>query len=123
MTTILIVEDEHLLREGVQEVLEIHGYQVIGAGDGIEALQWLAETPVDLVITDIVMPRMDGVDFVAKLREAQPNLPVLVISGSGVAVTQRYGLASIDVPGANDSLYKPFKNADLLAKVQRLVGA
>ncbi len=123
MTTILIVEDEHLLREGVQEVLEIHGYQVIGAGDGIEALQWLAETAVDLVITDIVMPRMDGVDFVAKLRELQPTLPVLVISGSGVAVTQRYGLASIEVPGANDSLYKPFKNADLLAKVQRLVGA
>jgi YesN/AraC family two-component response regulator len=64
---------------------------VIGAGDGLEALQWLAETAVDLVITDIVMPRMDGVDFVAKLREAQPNLPVLVISGSGVAVTHPAG--------------------------------
>lgn len=121
MTTILIVEDEDLLREGVQEVLEMNGYVVIGAADGIEALQWLSETQVDLVVTDLVMPNMDGVDFVAKLRERYAHLPVIVVSGSSHSVMARYGLKSIDVPGANASLFKPFKSQELLAKIAELL--
>ena len=121
MTTILIVEDEDLLREGVQEVLEMNDYVVIGAADGVEALQWLSETPVDLVVTDLVMPNMDGVDFVAKLRERYTHLPVIVVSGSSHAVMARYGLKSIDVPGANASISKPFKSQDLLAKIAELL--
>ncbi len=121
MTTILIVEDEDLLREGVQEVLEMHDYVVIGAGDGVEALQWLSETHVDLVVTDLVMPNMDGVDFVAKLRESHPDLPVIVASGSTDSVIARYGLKSIDIPGANASIPKPFKSKDLLAKIEELL--
>jgi hypothetical protein len=121
MTTILIVEDEDLLREGVQEVLEIHGYVVIGAGDGLEALEWLSETHVDLVVTDLVMPKMDGVDFVAKLRETHPNLPVIVASGSTNSVMARYGLRSIEIPGANASITKPFKSKDLILKIEQLL--
>jgi len=121
MTTILIVEDEDLLREGVQEVLEIQGYFVIGAGDGLEALQWLSETHVDLVVTDLVMPNMDGVDFVAKLRETHPNLPVIVASGSSNSVMARYGLQSINIPGANARISKPFKSKDLLLMIEQLL--
>jgi len=65
MKTILLVEDELLLREGVQETLEVNGYAVIGAADGIEALDWLEQTQVSLVITDLVMPNMNGVEFIA----------------------------------------------------------
>jgi hypothetical protein len=121
MTTILIVEDEDLLREGVQEFLEMHDYTVVGAGDGLEALQWLEETPIDLVITDLVMPKMDGVDFVARLRTTHPDLPVIVVSGSSNAVIARYGLKSLEIPGANACISKPFKTADLLAKIRELL--
>jgi len=59
-STILLVEDEILLREGIQEILEANGYKVIGAADGAEALEWLDQVPVTLVISDLVMPNMDG---------------------------------------------------------------
>lgn len=121
MPTILLVEDEHLLRNGVQEMLELHDFHVIGAGDGVEALQWLDETHVDLVITDLVMPHMDGVDFVRRLRERRADLPVIVVSGSSKSVMDRYGINTLDIPGANASLPKPFKSADLLATVKRLL--
>ncbi len=121
MPTILLVEDEDLLRNGVQEMLELHDFHVIGAGDGLEALEWLEEAHVDLVITDLVMPHMDGVDFVRRLREKRPTLPVIVVSGSSKSVMDRYGIHTLDIPGANASLSKPFKSADLIQQVQRLL--
>ncbi len=121
MPTILLVEDEDLLRNGVQEMLELHDFHVIGAGDGLEALEWLEEAHVDLVITDLVMPHMDGVDFVRRLREKRPSLPVIVVSGSSKSVMDRYGIHTLDIPGANASLSKPFKSADLIQQVQRLL--
>lgn len=121
MPTILLVEDEDLLRNGVQEMLELHDFHVIGAGDGLEALEWLEEAHVDLVITDLVMPHMDGVDFVRRLREKRPSLPVIVVSGSSKSVMDRYGINTLDIPGANASLSKPFKSADLIQQVQRLL--
>ena len=121
MTTILIVEDEDLLREGVQEFLEMHDFKVVGAGDGQEALQWLDEVPIDLVVTDLVMPKMDGVDFVERLRAKFPDLPVIVVSGSTNAVISRYGLKSLTIPGANASISKPFKSADLLVIIRELL--
>ncbi len=121
MPTILLVEDEDLLRNGVQEMLELHDFHVIGAGDGLEALGWLEEAHVDLVITDLVMPHMDGVDFVRRLREKRPTLPVIVVSGSSKSVMDRYGIHTLDIPGANASLSKPFKSADLIQQVQRLL--
>lgn len=123
MPTILLVEDEHLLRNGVQEMLELHDFHVIGAGDGVEALEWLEETAVDLVITDLVMPNMDGVDFVRKLREKRPDMPVIVVSGSSKSVMDRYGINTLDIPGANASLPKPFKSSELVALVNRLLAS
>ncbi len=121
MPTILLVEDEDLSRNGVQEMLELHDIHVFGAGDGLEALEWLEEAHVDLVITDLVMPHMDGVDFVRRLREKRPTLPVIVVSGSSKSVMDRYGIHTLDIPGANASLSKPFKSADLIQQVQRLL--
>lgn len=119
--TILLVEDEELLRAGVQEVLEIQGYQVITAPDGQQALACLATEDIDLIITDLVMPKMDGIDFVKQLREIRPELPVIVVSGSTRNIMQRYGIDSIQVPGANASLPKPFKSVDLIEQVRQLL--
>jgi CheY-like chemotaxis protein len=118
---ILLVEDEELLRAGVQEMLEIQGYEVVTAQNGSLALACLSEHAVDLVITDLVMPKMDGIDFVAQLRKVNPDVPVIVVSGSTRNIMQRYGIDTIQVPGANASLPKPFKGAELIAQIQRLL--
>ncbi len=118
---ILLVEDEELLLAGVQEMLEIQGYEVVTAQNGSVALACLSEHAVDLVITDLVMPQMDGIDFVAQLRKVNPDVPVIVVSGSTRNIMQRYGIDTIQVPGANASLPKPFKGAELIAEIQRLL--
>jgi CheY-like chemotaxis protein len=121
MKHVLLVEDEELLREGIQETLELSGFQVSAAANGLEALERLQREAFDLVISDIVMPKMDGVDFVAKLRGSLPDLPVLIVSGSEGAVMARFGLKSLDVPGATAHIKKPFKAADLVYMVNELL--
>lgn len=123
MTTILLVDDEDLLREGVREILEMSDYTVIEARDGEEALSLFAINNVDLVISDIVMPNMDGVDFVSRLRESFPDVPILTISGGSRVVSARFGLDSALLSGANASLTKPFNAKQLLEKVQQLLEA
>lgn len=120
-STVLLVEDELLLREGVQEVLEVHGYKVIVAGDGLEALDWLNREVVGLIISDLVMPNMNGVDFVQQVRLKYPHLPIIVASGSPGAVMKRLGIDSIQVPGASACIMKPFKSAELLALVKQVL--
>ena len=121
MTTILLVDDEDLLREGVREILEMSDYQVIESRDGEEALELFAINNVDLVISDIIMPNMDGVDFVSRLRESFPDVPILTISGGSRVVSARFGLDSALLSGANDSLTKPFNAKQLIEKVQKLL--
>jgi CheY-like chemotaxis protein len=124
MATILLVDDEDLLREGVREILEMNGFSVIEAPDGQEALrQFALADKVDLVISDIVMPNMDGVDFVTKLREMFPDVPILTISGGSRVVSARFGLDSALLSGANASLTKPFTAKQLIEKVKTLLPA
>lgn len=119
--TILLVEDEELLREGIQEILEANGFKVISAADGVEALECLARESVSLVISDLVMPRMTGLEFVEQVREKHPVLPIVIVSGSLGAVMSRLGIESIQVPGATASIMKPFKSAELLALVRQVL--
>ncbi len=121
MPSILLVEDEMLLREGVQEMLEAYDFKVIGAADGAEALEWLDQAKVDLVISDLVMPNMNGVDFVQQVRQRFPLLPIIVASGSPGSVMQRLGIDTIHVPGASASIGKPFKSTDLIALIHSLL--
>ncbi|PIT74807.1 response regulator [Limnohabitans sp. G3-2] len=121
--TLLLVDDEELLRAGVQEMLEMSGYTVITATNGHEAMACLKQHAIDLVITDLVMPKMDGVDFVEQLRQSWPDVPVIVVSGSTRNIMQRYGIESIQVPGADASLSKPFKGVDLMSQIKALLEA
>jgi DNA-binding response OmpR family regulator len=122
-STILLVEDEVLLRDGIQEVLEMHGFKVIGAADGVEALEWLEQVPVTLVISDLVMPNMNGVDFVDAVHRQYPKLPIIVASGSPGSVMSRLGIDSIQLPGATACITKPFKAAELLALIDKVLAA
>jgi DNA-binding response OmpR family regulator len=121
MKAILLVEDELLLREGVMENLEAHGYTVIGAGDGKEALEWLDQTEISLIITDLVMPNMNGVEFIKQVRLKYPKVPIIVSSGSTDTVRSRLGISNINVPGASASIMKPFKSKELVDLVEKVM--
>ncbi len=121
LPTILLVEDEALLREGLQEILEVHGFKVIGAADGAEALEWMTEAPVDLVITDLIMPNMNGIEFVEVVSQKFPSIPVIVVSGSPGAVMARLGIESISLPGTAASITKPFKAKEIVALIQKVL--
>ncbi|MFZ9681486.1 MAG: sigma-54-dependent transcriptional regulator, partial [Bacteroidia bacterium] len=84
---ILIVDDEAPIRDSLQEILESEGFEVGLAGDGLQALQMLTDEDFDLVLTDIKMPRMDGLELLTHLAKNFPRLPVVMISAHGTVQT------------------------------------
>jgi CheY-like chemotaxis protein len=117
MSSILVVEDADYLRDVIREMLEIGGHDVIPARSGKEAVRLCRERSFDLVITDLVMPDMDGLELLRSLRQSHSNLPVLAISGASS------DLLTIAIAlGAVGTLEKPFKPGDLLAIVDKILG-
>jgi DNA-binding NtrC family response regulator len=110
---ILIVEDDAITRRNLSMLLSDEGYDVDQATDGVQALEILAERPVDLVLSDVVMPRMDGLKLLQQLQFMSPQMPVMIMT-SYVSDT----LSSVPA-GAAEFIRKPFVLDDLLFKVQR----
>lgn len=81
MKKILLVEDDKTLSRSVDIMLTIDGYQIITVYNGEEALQKLLQQKFDLLITDIIMPKMDGIELISKLKKINNQLPIMVISG------------------------------------------
>ena len=109
---ILLVEDDKEIREGVEIFLRSQGYQVFQAADGVEGLQLLEKEEVQLAIVDVMMPRMDGITMVVKLREKY-DFPVIFLSAKSEEVDKILGLNM----GADDYITKPFTPMELLARV------
>lgn len=116
---ILVVDDDRGMRETLTAALELDGYAVAAAPDGIAALLMVADDPPALVILDLMMPRMDGFTFAEQLaaRGLRERIPLLVLTADGRA---REKAALI---GAEGWLAKPFDLSDLLERVNALVGA
>jgi two-component system, cell cycle sensor histidine kinase and response regulator CckA len=115
--TVLVVEDEDLLRAGIRRLLQNEGYNVLEAADGATALQLLDGSPPDsvsLVLTDLRMPVMDGRQLAAALARRRPSLPIVFMSGF---TAQLMDLRLVS-PGLA-FLAKPFRNEDLLAAVRK----
>lgn len=110
---ILIVEDDLITRRNLSVLLSDEGYDVDQAGDGVQALELLAGQPFDLVLSDIVMPRMDGLKLLQQLQCMAPQIPVVIMT-SYVSDS----LSSVPA-GAAEFIRKPFVLDDLLFKVQR----
>ena len=110
---ILIVEDDAITRRNLSVLLKDEGYDVDQAGDGVQALEILAGRPFDLVLSDIVMPRMDGLKLLQQLQFMAPQMPVMIMT-SYVSDS----LSSVPA-GAAEFIRKPFVLDDLLFKVQR----
>jgi DNA-binding NtrC family response regulator len=113
MGKILIVEDDTITRRNLSVLLSDEGYDVDQAGDGVQALEILAGRPFDLVLSDIVMPRMDGLKLLEQLQFMAPQMPVMIMT-SYVSDS----LSSVPA-GAAEFIRKPFVLDDLLFKVQR----
>ncbi len=114
--TVLVVDDAKSLREFVRRNLDARGYRVVTAVNGADALEQFHTHPIDLVILDLIMPQMDGIEVIRRLRAVSP-VPIIVLSALGEESTKIQALNQ----GADDYLTKPFGVGELLARVQAVL--
>jgi two-component system, OmpR family, response regulator RpaB len=114
---IVVVEDEPAIRRGVVDALHVIGYPVSEAADGDAGLEAALRRDVGLVLLDLLLPRRDGLDVLAELRKARPNLPVIILTARGSEEDRVRGLKM----GADDYVVKPFSARELLARVEAVL--
>jgi CheY-like chemotaxis protein len=126
---ILIIDDETFVREALQRVLSSNATTVIGAADATCGLAALGQSPVDLVIVDVVLPDMDGAAAIRQIRRDYPAVRIIAISGGGniglhayrpEAIATRALLAACSAAGADAVLPKPFETAELRAVINQV---
>ena len=117
MFKILIVEDDTELRQLFQHVLMRNGYDVSGVGDGQKALDALASDYYDLIISDIMMPVMDGYELVRSMRESGINIPVMMITAKDAFDDMRMGFLS----GTDDYMVKPVNVNEMVLRINALL--
>jgi len=110
---ILVVDDDREIVESIVIFLRGEGYKVFKAYDGIEALEALADNEIHLMILDIMMPKLDGIKTLMKLRESR-NIPVILLSAKSEDNDKIFGLTA----GADDYVTKPFSPSELMARVK-----
>ncbi|HSE32053.1 MAG TPA: response regulator transcription factor [Pyrinomonadaceae bacterium] len=116
-TRILIVEDEPAMVQGLRDNFEYEGYEVISAGDGLAGLERaLADNP-DLVVLDVMMPRMSGLDVCKQLKSKKPGIPIIMLTARGQEIDKVVGLEL----GADDYVTKPFSIRELMARVKAVL--
>lgn len=113
---LLLAEDEKELSRAVAAVLTHHGYEVDAACDGAAALELLQAQPYDVIVSDIMMPRLDGIELLRSIRAMGDTTPILLLTAKAEIDDRVAGLDA----GADDYLSKPFSMKELLARVQAL---
>ena len=103
MADILIIDDEKAIRKTLTEILSYEGYKIEEAGDGEEGFRKFSEKNYDVVLCDIKMPKMDGIEFLEKVKEVNPDVPIIMISGHGNVDTAVEAVKK----GAYDYISKP----------------
>jgi CheY-like chemotaxis protein len=122
MPKILIIDDDETIRSVFKRYLSGKGYEVFVAADGRQGLRSLEEQPVDLVITDIMMPETDGLEVVMAIRGKEIDIPVIAISGGMHAMPMDF-LPMAKKFGAREVLYKPVELDDLLHAVEKVLAS
>jgi DNA-binding response OmpR family regulator len=117
-TRILVIDDDPLVRGTLRAVLETAGYEVTIATDGQAGLDAFRQSPPAMIITDIVMPEVEGIEMIRQVRSQAPKLPILAISGGGRTGPADY-LRMAQRLGATEVLSKPFDPDELIAVVAR----
>lgn len=115
--SILLVEDEENLHEALKLNLELEGYEVTSAFDGVAALDALKDEYFDLIILDVMLPEMDGISVAETIRISNNDVPILILSARNTSADRVLGLKK----GADDYLTKPFNLEELLLRVHKLI--
>lgn len=119
MHRILLAEDDESMRRFLVKALERAGYEVISFGNGVEAYHRLKEEPFTLLLTDIVMPEMDGIELARRASELDPDLKIMFITGFAAVALNSEEKATKDAK----VLSKPFHLRDLVQEVERMLAA
>jgi CheY-like chemotaxis protein len=131
MHNILVIDDEPDVRDAVKRVLDRAGYAVRTADSAVGVLADLERIHTDVIITDIIMPKIDGVQVIESIRKAFPSVRIIAISGGGnfgitayepTAITTSAYLASAEQAGAHLVLTKPFESIDLIQAIEKVLG-
>lgn len=122
MARILIIDDLPMVRQMVCDMLRAEGFTVAEAANGRDGLAKMREEPADLVITDIIMPEMEGVETVLALKKAYPSLQIIAMSGGGRGANYDFLDAAAKL-GASRTLRKPFTRQELLETVEQCLEA
>ena len=117
MFNILVVEDDKNLRKLITTCLKKENYQTYEAINGIEALEVMDKNYIDLIITDIMMPKMDGYELTRELRNAKYNIPILLVTAKGALSDKKEGF----LLGADDYMVKPIDIEELSLRVKVLL--
>ncbi len=112
--TILVVEDEPGIVDFLRRGLSAHGYEVLSAADGVSGTEMALDHPVDLVVLDLMLPHRSGLEVLAQLRAARPELPVIALTARAEVEDRVRGLDA----GAVDYLTKPFSLSELAARIR-----
>ena len=118
--TILVIDDEEQIRTIIKKILEAEGYNVVVAGDGKEGLKAFNESPVDLVITDIIMPEKEGIEIIRDLKNNSENIKIIAISGGGNIGPDEYLFLAKKL-GVDMTLAKPFRRNELISAVSEVL--
>jgi CheY-like chemotaxis protein len=119
MAHILVVEDDVQFRQMLLDMLQQDGHQLASAGDGAQAIKLLATLRPDLIITDILMPGMDGVELIMALSKQDNATPMIAMSGGRRSITAEFNLDSAALLGVKSTLSKPFSRTDLRAAIEQ----
>lgn len=117
MFQILVAEDDRSTRMLLKAVLEAENYSVVTAENGVEALEALDQNHIDLVVLDVMMPKMDGLTFTKTLREANSNLPILMVSAKQLPADKKQGF----LVGTDDYMTKPIDEEEMLLRIRALL--
>lgn len=117
MFQILVVDDDKNVRFFIKEALEINHYTVFSVSNGVEALETLENNHIDLIIVDIMMPKMDGYEFTKEVRSFNPNIPILMVSAKQLSEDRKKGF----MLGIDDFMTKPIDLEELLLHVKALL--
>jgi two-component system alkaline phosphatase synthesis response regulator PhoP len=113
---VLIAEDDLAMRNGLLEILEAEGYDVVAAGDGAAAVERYAEAHPDFVLLDIMMPKLSGYDVCREIRKRDRDVPIVFLSAKNDEIDKVLGLEL----GADDFIMKPFGMRELVARVRAI---
>lgn len=114
---ILVIEDDEAIRRGIVDALNFEGYKTLEAADGKTGMTAAVQSPCDLILLDLVLPKIGGLAILEEVRKSRPVLPIIILTARGEESDRVHGLKL----GADDYVVKPFSVKELLARVQAVL--